>query len=135
LGIDLGHDQRNVGLHAEAGGVVDDDRPGLCRTRREDRRNLAARRLQHDVDAPEVEGVERLDLEDVVVAERDLLADRSGRGERDDIFDREIALSEGGQKFATDIAGRADHRYVEAHLMNPWELESGWQCCRLLTYD
>jgi len=30
--------------------------------------------------------------------------------ERDDIVDREIALGEGGQKFASDIAGCADHR-------------------------
>ena len=44
LRIDLGHDQRHVRLHPEAGGVVDDNRTGLGRTRREDRRHLAAGR-------------------------------------------------------------------------------------------
>ena len=56
------------------------------------------------------------DLEDVVLAERDLAADRARRGERDDLVGREFALGQDGQHFAPDIAGGADHRYFEAHL-------------------
>ena len=61
----------------------------------------------------------RLDLEDVVLAEGDLLADRARRGQRDDIVGREIALGERGQHLASDIAGRADHRYFETHIEAP----------------
>ena len=78
LRIDLRHDQRHVGLHAEGRGVVDHHRARLRRARRERLRRLAAGRGQHDIDVFEIEGVERLYSEDVVLAERDLPADRSG---------------------------------------------------------
>ena len=45
-----------------------------------------------------------------------LAADRTGRRNCDDVIGREIALGEGGQHLASDIAGRADHRYSEAHV-------------------
>ena len=87
-----------------------------------DRRHLAAGRRQDDVDALEIECVERLHLEDIVLAERHLLADRGRGGQRDDFVGREIALGEGGQHLASDIAGRADHRYPETHLALPRRL-------------
>ena len=81
LRIDLGHDQRHVGLHAELRGVVDHDGTRLGRARRELRRHLGAGRGQHDIDAAEIVGVEVLDLEDVVLAKRNLLAERARGGE------------------------------------------------------
>ena len=119
LRIDLGHDQRHIRLHAEARGVVDDYGAGLCRTRRKHLRHLGARRREHDVDAAEIVSVEALDLEDVVLAKRDLAADRARRGQRHDVVGGKLALGEGGQDLASDIAGRADHRYPETHLETP----------------
>ncbi len=82
------------------------------------RRHLGAGRGQHDVDAAKVEGFEVLDLEDVVLAERDLSADRARRGQRHDLVGGKVALGEGRQHLAPDIAGGADHRYFEAHRRN-----------------
>ena len=128
LRIDLRHDQRHIRLHAEARGVVDDHGAGLCRARRKHRRHLGARRRKDDVDAAEIESVEALDLEDVVLAERDLRADRARRGQCDDIVGGKFALGERGQHLASDIAGRADHRYLETHIETPranWENYGG----------
>jgi len=119
LGVDLGHDQRHVGLHAEARGVVDHHRPGLGCARRELRRHLGAGRGQHDIDAVEVVGFEVLHPEDVILAKGDLPADRARRGQRHDFVGGKIALGEGGQDFAPDIAGGADHRYFETHVATP----------------
>ena len=77
LRVDLRHDQRDVGLHAEARGVVDDHGARLRRTRREDIGHLGAGRGEDDIDTTEVIGVEALDLENVVLAERNLTADRA----------------------------------------------------------
>ena len=89
---------------------------GLCRARREFLRHLGAGRGKHDVDPAEIVGVETLDLEDVILAEGDLAADRARRGQSHHIIGRKLALGEGGQDLAPDIAGRADHRYPETHL-------------------
>ena len=69
--------------------------------------------------AREVERVERLHPEDVVLAVRHLLADRGGRRQRGHLVRREIALGQGAEHFAADIAGGANHRYPEAHVKNP----------------
>ena len=65
-----------------------------------------------------------LTTEDVVLAVRHFLADRSRRGQRDDLVGREIAFGESGQNLASDIAGRADHRYLETHRLR----SPGWSC-------
>ncbi len=63
--------------------------------------------------AGEIVVVERLALQRPV-AERDFPADRLGRGERDDFRDGKTPLGENGEHFATDIAGGADDRDLEA---------------------
>ena len=73
----------------------------------------AAGRHQADVGAREVVMVERLALQRLV-AERDVAADGMGRGERDDLGDGKAALGEDAEHLATDIAGGADHRDLEA---------------------
>jgi len=57
-GIDLGHDQRHVLVHAPERGVVDDDGASFGGARRELGRDLGARRGQDDIDALEVEPLE-----------------------------------------------------------------------------
>ena len=47
--VDLGHDQRNVVLVAELGGVVDDDATGRGRLRRVLARDFGARGKQPDI--------------------------------------------------------------------------------------
>ena len=90
--------------------------PALAARGANARRHLGARREQHDVDALEVERVEVLHLEDVVLAERHLAADRARRGDGATTSSTgKLALGEDGQDLAADIAGRADHRYLERH--------------------
>ena len=55
----------------------------------------------------------------VVIAKRHLTADRARRRERDDLVARELALGQGCQHLAPDIAGRAHDRYLEAHESTP----------------
>ncbi len=62
---------------------------------------------------------ELLDVEHIVLAERHLTADRARRGERDDLVAGELALGQRRQHLAPDIAGGADHRYLEAHDATP----------------
>ena len=93
---------------------------------------LAPGRRKDDVDAAKIVGVEALDLEDIILAERNLAADRARRGKRHDIIGGKLALGERGQDFASDIAGRADHRYPETHIETPRaNMTKLW----LLTYD
>ncbi len=115
LGVDLGHDQRHVGVHPPVRRVVDHDRAGLGRARAVLGRHLGARRAQHDVDALEVEFRQVLDFQDRFVAERRLLADRTGGSQRNNVIGREISLGQDLQHFATDIAGRADDGDSVAH--------------------
>ena len=113
LGIDLRHHQRHVGIHAESGRIVDDDAALRANARRPFLRNGAARGHQADIDGAEIEMLERLALERLV-AERDLDADRAGRGQRYDFRYGEAALGEDGEHFTADIAGGADHRDLKA---------------------
>ena len=51
--VDLGHDQRNVGLHPEGARVVDDDRAGGRRDRAPLARDGCRRAREDDLDARE----------------------------------------------------------------------------------
>ena len=57
--------------------------------------------------------VERLALQRLV-AERNFAADGMGRGERDHLGDGKPPLREDAEHLATDIAGGADDRDLEA---------------------
>ena len=116
IGIDLRHDQRHVGIHAELGGIVDDDAAGRRGPGRMHRRDLGPRREQRDIDAPEIEGIEIADLQDIVLAIGDLHPGRAGGGHRDHFLDRKLALRQGLQHLAADIARRTHNRHSVAHL-------------------
>ena len=52
-----------------------------------------------------------------LVAERDLRADRAGRGKRHDLSGRKPALGENIEHFAPDVSGRANNGKLEIHLL------------------
>ena len=108
VGVDLGHHQRTVGVHAEVRGVVDDDGARRCRDRRILGRHRAPGGEQGDVDAGKVEMGEVFDLQDLVFAEADFLADRAAGGDGVDAVHGELAFAQDREDFATDIAGRTD---------------------------
>jgi len=117
--IDLRHDQRHIRFHAEVRGVVDHYGARLRRARCKFGRNLGPRRGKDDIDAAEIVSIKAFDPEGVILAERDLAADRPRRRQCDNVIGREFALGERGQEFTSDIAGCADHRYLETHIETP----------------
>ncbi len=96
-------------------GVVDDDGTGRGGPRREGGRDLGAGGREHDIGALEIEGVERTDLQDLVLAERDFGAGRAFGGQGNDIVDGKLALGQDLQHFPPDIARGADHGYAITH--------------------
>ena len=119
LAVDLGHDQRHVRVHAELRGVVDHHAARGRGARRMDLGDGGAGREQAEVEALEVEVLERTHAQHVVLAEAHLLAGRSPRGERHHLVDRELPLGEDVQHLVPDRAGRADHRHSVAHVCDP----------------
>ena len=61
LAVDLGHDERDVGVHPPGRGVVDDDRPGGGHLRREGARRARPAGEQRDVEPGEVRRGDVLD--------------------------------------------------------------------------
>jgi hypothetical protein len=114
IGIDLRHDQRNVGVVAPAGGIIDHDRAGRRDLRRPFLRHGRARRHQADIDVGEVVMLERFGLERRV-AEADLAALAAARGERDDLVGGKRSLGEDAEHFAAHIARGSDHRDPVTH--------------------
>ena len=114
LRIDLRHDQRDVGVHAELAGFIDDDGAGLRGARREFGRNLAAGGGENKIHPLEIELGEVLNLE-VPVAERDFLAHRARRRQRDDIVDGKFPLMQNAEHLMPDIARGAHYRNPVCH--------------------
>ena len=104
--VDLRDHQRHVRVHAEGGGIVDDDGAGLGGDRRIFPGNAAAGGEQRDVDA-----VERIRSQflngDGLATKAKRLARRTGARQRFQPADREPALVHGGDEFGTDGAGHA----------------------------
>ena len=107
VGVDLGDHQRDVLVHAEEGGVVDDDRAGLDDLRGPLGADRAARRGEHQVEALDrlVESSTRTSTSSP--REANALAGRAGRGERDQLRHREVALGKDLEDRRADGAGRA----------------------------
>ena len=101
--VDVGHDQRHVGLHAEGRRVVDDDRAALDGDRRPLARARRAGREDGEVDAVEGLGLDGAHLE-LLVAEAHARAGAAGAGEADELAEVEAAL---GQHLAQDLADGA----------------------------
>ena len=116
LAVHLRHDQRHVRVHAELRGVVDHHaargRGAAARAR--------PRPWRPGENSPmskpsKSKSVEVLDLEQLLVAERDLRARRLLGGQRHDLVDRELALGQGLAASRADGAGGADDRDLVAH--------------------
>src|SRR5918996_6426324 len=111
LGVDFGHDERNIGLHAEATRVVDNNRARCHGHGSEFRAHASARRKQADVDT-----VKRVLFENVdaisFVSEREKLPRRPLGRQETQLSDWELAFLEHFTHLLADGAGRADHRDV-----------------------
>ena len=125
VGVDLGDDERHVGIHAEGRGVVDDERARGGGTRRPLERERVV-----DVDDDEVEAVEAVVAQhlahDLAAHERQAAAERTLRGEGAQLRHRERALLEDAQHLLADETGRADHADLHGH--GVLETERGAGC-------
>ncbi|GAA1854123.1 hypothetical protein GCM10009772_33660 [Pseudonocardia alni subsp. carboxydivorans] len=110
LRVDLGHDERDLGVHPERAGVVDGDRAAGGGDRRPLGGDLVGHVEHRDVDAVEDLGLQLQDR-DVLAADRQHLAGAAGRGDQADLAPRHRLagvddLDHGG----ADGTGRADQR-------------------------
>jgi hypothetical protein len=106
--VDLGHDQRRVGVHAEGGGVVDHDRARGFGVGNELAAARGAGAEEGNVDALEGGGGQLLDLVRLAF-ELERLADRAGRGEQLQGSDGEVPSLEDAEDLYSDRAGGADN--------------------------
>ena len=111
LGVDLGHHQRHILVHAEGAGVVDHHRSGGDHRGTERAGDVAARAEQRDVDAAE-RGFGHLFDRNILALELQRLAGRAGRSEKFQIFDGEVAFFQCLDHFDADRAGRAGDRDI-----------------------
>jgi hypothetical protein len=114
VGIDLGHDQRNVGIIAPARRVVDHHRAGRGDLGRPLLGHGRARRHQANVGAGKIVVLERFDLQRPV-AIGDFKALAPPRGHRHHLIGRERPLGQDAEHLTPHIAGRADHRDAKTH--------------------
>ena len=106
--IDLGHDQRRVGVHAEGRRIVDHDAARCLGGRHERAAARGAGAEESDVDALEGTGRQLFDLVRFAL-EFQGLADRARRGEQLQGGDREVPSLEDAEDFHSDRAGGADN--------------------------
>ena len=110
-GVDLGHHQRHVRVHAEGGAVVHHHGAGLHRQRRIMFGNAAARREQRDIHALERIVGQFLD-DEVLAAERRGLAGRARAGQKLQRFHLDPPAFNTADEFTAHRAGGAHNRYV-----------------------
>ena len=114
-GVDLGHHQRYVEIHAERRGVVDDHRAGANRGRREALRLCTTGGEQRDVHALEA-GIGQFLDRDIAAAEFHRFTDRTRRGQQAQLHQREFALLEALHELdahGTGGAGNGDDGILE----------------------
>ncbi len=110
VGVDFGHDQRDLGVHAPGRGVVHDDAARVAGDGGELLRGAAAGGEEGQVDAFEAIGSEFL-AGDLVAPVVELHARRLGSGEGHQLFDGEVTLGEDAAHRSADGACRAHHCY------------------------
>ncbi len=118
VGIDLGHDQRHVGIVTPARGIIDHHRAGSGDLRRPFLGHRRARRHQADIDAGEIIMLERFDLQRPV-AIRHFDAHAAARGEHNDLIGRKRPLRQNVEHLTAHIAGRPDDCDGETHRQTP----------------
>src|SRR6185312_4023762 len=109
LGIDLRHDERNRGVHAESGGVVDDDRARSRGNRREALGDRASGREQRDAHSAETL-LGQLRNRDCSSVEGQRAAGRTRRGGEAQLGKRKAPSLEAVDELDADGAGCADDR-------------------------
>src|SRR5690606_18964799 len=105
--VDLGNDQRDVGLHAQRGALVDDNATGGDRVGRESAGDRAAGSEERQIHAGKNTGLGLLDDEGLA-GEIDGLARRTRRGEKPQAGQGEVALVQKTDELLTDGTGGAD---------------------------
>ncbi len=105
--VDLGDDERHVGIHAEGRRVVDHDRTGGGELGGELARRRCAGGEQRDVEAARVGGRGIFD-DDVGAVPGQRRAGGTGRREVAHLGDREVAFGEQAPHHGADLACRAD---------------------------
>ncbi len=119
--VDLGHYQRNLGVHAPGARVVDHDATVLGGMRSESLAGTAAGRKKRDVDALERSFGQLLDF-DGVSPELQLAPDGARRRQQGQTLDRKVHLLETGDHLVADRPGRSNHSHVKlfrSHFIPP----------------
>ena len=128
--VDLAHDERDGGIHAPRGRVVDDDRAARGGLGCEVARDVGAGAEQRDVDPVECLADGLLDL-DRLAAHVDGPAGRPAGGEEPQLGDRKAALAEHLHHRPTDDAGGADDGNREGcRLAHPGMAPQGFRFIR-----
>ena len=111
LGVDLGHNQRNVGVHTEGGGVVNEDGACLDDIGGKLPGEAAAYGTQYDIHT--LEGIgSGFAHDDLFAAEGDSAACAAGRGQRQQGGNGEVALFQNLQHFTAHGTGGAQNGNV-----------------------
>jgi hypothetical protein len=105
--VDLGHDQRHVGVVAPVARVIDGNAALGADARGPVLGDGRSRRHQREIDAGEIEVLEILHLHPLI-AEAHLDPDRAGGSERDHFGHRKTPLAQDIEHFAANIAGGSD---------------------------
>ena len=113
VAVDLGHDERDVRLHAERGAVVDQDATGLGDPRAPHARGGGGGGAEDEVGAGEGVLGGLLDG-DGLVAVAQLAPGGASSREEAQIADGQVALGGDVEEDGADGAGRADDRDVES---------------------
>ena len=112
--VDLRNDERDLGVHAPAGRVVDDGDTGRGKARSLRLGQGRSGREDGDVESRRVGGLRVLD-DDVLSVERDDLAGTSSGGKETDLVDVELAVDEKLTNDGSDLTGRSDDTDARAH--------------------
>ncbi len=115
VGVDLGDDEGDVGVHAEGGGVVDDQRPGGDGAGRVLLGPVTSGAEQRDVDPIEDVLVGQVPNRDVAVPPADRAAGRTGGRQQDQVIQREVPAVQQPPQVLTDCAGGTGDRNSSAH--------------------
>ena len=113
--VHLGHDERNVRVHAPVRRIVDHHASRARHLRRVLFRDRAAGGEQADIGGGEVVRAERRDLKRLFLAVGDFLADRSRRGECHHLVGGKLPLGQHAKHFAAHRTGGSRHRNPVSH--------------------
>src|SRR6266478_2667801 len=121
IGVYLGNDQRDVGVHTPTRGIVDHDRAARPDARRPLLRYRRTCGHQTNIHVGEIVMIKSLNFEGPVPVGH-VHAHTFARGQGNHLVGRESALGQYAEHFAAHIAGGADDSDLETHLDSPTHL-------------